>query len=270
MSDATSSKDAKKGGTPEASAKRQPLPRVPWNPVAAVFFVGFLYIASSIVAAGLVSIYPALKHVTVSTTDWLNNSVGAQFAFVVLAESFTVGAIYMFLRLYKLGFGDIGLKRPRWTDPLFGLASLPVYFFLYAVAVAVVSHFDPSLNVSQRQDIGFNNVQGSLQMTLTFISLVVLPPLAEEIMVRGFLYSSLKKALPVVWAAIVTSALFAAAHLPEGGSSGPLYIAAVDTFVLSMVLVYLRESTGNLWAGITLHAAKNSVAFITLFVLHSR
>jgi len=58
--------------------------------------------------------------------------------------------------------------------------------------------------------------------------------------------------------------------LPEGGAAGPLYIAALDTFILSLVLIYLREKTGSLWASITLHAVKNGVAFMALFVLHPR
>jgi membrane protease YdiL (CAAX protease family) len=74
--------------------------------------------------------------------------------------------------------------------------------------------------------------------------------------------------MPVLSAALLTSAIFAAAHLPEGGSGGPLYIAAIDTFILSLVLIYLRIKTGNLWASITLHALKNGVAFVALFVLH--
>lgn len=87
-------------------------------------------------------------------------------------------------------------------------------------------------------------------------------------MVRGFLYSSLKKAMRLIPAALLTSALFAAAHLPEGGAAGPLYVAALDTFVLSLILIYLREKTGSLWASITLHAFKNGVAFMALFVFH--
>jgi hypothetical protein len=87
-------------------------------------------------------------------------------------------------------------------------------------------------------------------------------------MVRGFLYSSLKKALPVVWAVVLTSGIFAIAHLSGGGATGPLYIAALDTFVLSLVLIYLREKTGGLWASITLHAIKNGIAFMALFVFH--
>ena len=87
-------------------------------------------------------------------------------------------------------------------------------------------------------------------------------------MVRGFLYSSFKKGLPTAAAVIVTSAIFASAHLPEGGGGGLLWIAAVDTFILSLVLIYLREKTGALWASMTLHALKNGVAFVALFALH--
>ena len=87
-------------------------------------------------------------------------------------------------------------------------------------------------------------------------------------MARGLLYSSLKKAMPIAGAAVITSLIFAAAHLPEGGAAGPLYVAAIDTFILSLVLVYLREKTGSLWSSITLHSFKNGVAFVLLFVLH--
>lgn len=275
MSNATSDNGAASLKThADATAKRGPrpsLPTVPWNPWLGVAFVIAVYVASGVFGSLLVSAYPWLHHWSQARTqDWVNNSVGAQFAFVLLAEAFTIGALYAFLRRRKFSFSQLGLKRPRWGDPLYGLAALPVYFGLYLLALAVTSHFVPGLNVNQQQELGFNSVHGALAMSLTLVSLVVLPAFVEEIMVRGFLYSSLKKALPTVWAALVTSLLFASAHLPEGGSAGPLYIAALDTFVLSLVLIYLREKTGRLWASITLHAAKNSIAFITLFVLHAR
>jgi membrane protease YdiL (CAAX protease family) len=244
---------------------------VPWNPWAAVLFVAAVYLGSQIVGGALAYVYPLFKHWSqAQATDWLNNSVGAQFVYILVAEAFTVGAIYLFLRIYRRGFAAIGLKRPRWSDPLYGLSAVPVYFALYLAAVAAVTYFVPSLNVNQQQQLGFNNVHGAAPMVMAFISLVVLPPLAEEIMVRGFLYGSLKKALPTIWAVIGTSAIFAAAHLPEGGAAGPLYIAAIDTFVLSLVLIYLRERTGSLWSSITLHAIKNGIAFAALFAFHAR
>lgn len=245
------------------------VPPVPWGPWLGVLFAAFVYFASQIFGGLLLSIYPALRHWTqAQATDWAQNTVWAQFVFVLLAETFTIGSIYLFLKRYRAKFRDIGLKRPRWSDPFYGLLAVPVYFFIYGITVALISHFVPGLNVNERQQLGFNDVQGTLQLVITFISLVILPPIAEEIMVRGFLYSTLKKALPTIWAVLLTSALFAMAHLPEGGSAGPLYIAAIDTFVLSLILIYLREQTGSLWASITLHASKNGIAFLFLFVLH--
>lgn len=247
------------------------VPAVPWNPWAGLLFVIAVFYAAQFLSGLIISVYPWLKHWPHDQAlDWLTNSVNAQFIFTLLAESCLIGAIYLFVKHYRLTLAVIGLKRPQWTDLAYGLAAVPVYYVLYLVTVGVVSHYVPSLNVNQPQDIGFNNVQGTGQLLLTFLSLVVLPPLAEEIAVRGFLYSNLKRALPAVWAVLLTSALFAAAHLPEGGANGLLYIAALDTFVLSLVLIYLREKTGSLWASITLHAFKNGVAFSALFVFHIR
>jgi membrane protease YdiL (CAAX protease family) len=247
------------------------VPPVSWNVWLGVLFVVLVYVGAQFFGGVLVSVYPWLRHWPAArTNDWLNNSVGAQFVFILLAECFTIGAIYLFLKRRQLSLSIIGLKRPRWRDLGYGLAAVPVYYVLYLLTVGATTHLVPSLNVNQQQDIGFTNVHGTIQLALTFISLVILPPLAEEIMVRGFLYSTLKKALPLLSAVLLTSGLFAAAHLPEGEPAGPLYIAALDTFVLSLVLIYLREQTGSLWSSITLHATKNGVAFVALFALHVR
>lgn len=236
-----------------------------------VFYALFVFYAAQIASALLVSIYPWTHHWTeVQSRAWLSNSINAQFVYFLIAETLTVVAIVYFLKRYKLGLDAIGLKKPKWSDPLYGLSAVPLYLVSYFISVALLLHFVPSLNINQVQQIGFDGASGWLPLTLTFISLVILPPITEEIMVRGFLYSTLKKVMPTIGAVLVTSAIFAAAHLPEGGASGPLYIAAVDTFILSLVLIYLREITGSLWAGITLHAIKNGYAFILLFVQHVR
>ena len=246
------------------------VPKVPWNPWLGVIFVVLIFLGSEVLGSLLTSLYPVARHWSnQQTTNWLN-TVPAEFIFILLAETAVVVAIYLFVRRYRHGFAMIGLRRPRWSDPVYGLAAVLPYFVLYLLTVGVVIQLVPSLNVNEKQQLGFNSVQGGGQLLMTFISLVVLPPIAEEIMVRGFLYSSLKKALPTVWAVVLTSALFAAAHLPEGGSNGLLWIAALDTFVLSLVLIYLREKTGSLWASMTLHAIKNGVAFTSLFALHMR
>jgi len=253
----------------KADEHTETVPRVPWKPLLGVIFILVVFFGSQVVGGLAISIYPALHHwSSAQTSTWLTNSVTAQFLYILLAETFSIGAIVLFLRKYKLSLSAIGLRKPRWSDLGYGLTAVVPYYVIYLLTVGLVSHFVHSLNINQAQEIGFTAVHGVVPLILTFISLVVLPPLAEEIMVRGLLYSSLKKAMPVLGAVIATSLIFAAAHLPEGGAAGPLYIAALDTFVLSLVLIYLREKTGGLWASITLHALKNGIAFTAIFILH--
>jgi len=228
------------------------------------------FFLSQILAGLLLSIYPALQHWTnAQANDWISNSINAQFFYVLLAEGLALGLLYLFLRGYRTSFAVVGLRKPRWLDVGKGALAFPVYFVAYLFITGIAAGLIHGLNVDQAQDIGFNNVHTLLPLVLTFISLVILPPLTEEIMVRGFLFGSLRKNLSFIWATLITSLIFASAHLPEGGSAGPLWIGAIDTFILSVVLCYLREKTNSLWAGITLHALKNGVAFVALFLIGS-
>jgi len=124
----------------------------------------------------------------------------------------------------------------------------------------------PSLNFEQEQEIGFSTAVSGLTLVPIFISLVVLPPVVEEILARGFLYTGLRTKLKPILATLITSVLFAVAHLQWGEGAPLLWVAAIDTFVLSMVLCYLRETTGRLAAPIMLHAIKNGIAFAALFI----
>lgn len=244
-------------------------PKKDWNPWLGVLVGLVALFGSQLVAGVLLSLYPLIRGWNSTTANnWLSNSITAQFIFVLLAEFLAVLIVYFYLKPHPGGLKKIGLRRPKWTDPLFGLLGLPAYLVLYLAVVNIAIYFFPSLNVNQKQQLGFNNPAGAEQLILTFISLVILPPIAEEIIFRGLIYTSLKRTMPLWGAVILTSLLFAAGHLAEGGSSGPLYIAALDTFSLSLILIYLREKTGGLYASMTLHAIKNLIAFTALFALH--
>ncbi|HET9174211.1 MAG TPA: type II CAAX endopeptidase family protein [Candidatus Saccharimonadales bacterium] len=243
-------------------------PMIPWNSAYGVIFILIIFFGSQVLAGLLLSLYPLARHWSSSVaSQWLTNSVFAQFLFILIAESIVLVSIYLWLRHYKVGFSTIGLKKPRWLDVGYGLIAVPVYYGLSLAALVAVKKVIPSFNTNETQQVGFSHVHGSLALTLTFISLAILPPITEEIMVRGFLYGSLKKALPILWSAVITSVLFAGAHLGEG-TNGLLWTAGVSFFILSVVLIYLREKTGSLWASILVHGINNTVAFIGLYLVH--
>ncbi|MGH7241122.1 MAG: lysostaphin resistance A-like protein, partial [Candidatus Saccharimonadales bacterium] len=243
---------------------------IPWNPLLAVVFVVITYFAAQILASIVVGIYPTLRGWDkAQALNWTDTSIIAQFSYMLIASALVVGAVYQFLKLYGQSWKAIGFRRPQWADLGMGLAIAPLYYLSYFVTITVAGKLAPSLNVNQAQQLGFSPV-GPAQLILTCIALVILPPLMEETLMRGFLYTSLKKGLPQLAAALVTSAIFASAHLQAGSGAPLLWVAAIDTFVLSLFLIWLREKTGSLWASMTLHALKNSVAFLSLSIFHFR
>lgn len=196
--------------------------------------------------------------------------IAGQFWIMMFAEMFVLGILWLFIRQYpqKLWLKGIGLRCMRWADVgamLIGiLAYYGVYTFFYSVASQLFH-----LNSNHQQELGFDNVTGTANLVLVGLSLVIIPPLVEEILFRGFLFGGLRKRLNFGIAVIITSILFAIPHAAEN-SKVILWNAALDTFSLSLVLCYLREKTGAIYAGIGLHAIKNGMAFVSLFILHVR
>lgn len=91
-----------------------------------------------------------------------------------------------------------------------------------------------------------SSIDGSL---MAWVTAVLMAPVLEEIVFRGLMYSRLKKGLPVMAAAIVTSLAFGIAH-------GTM-IWAIYTFIFSMVLIWVFEKFQSLAACIVLHMAYN-------------
>ncbi len=226
------------------------------------------FVVAQFASLGVVIIVPLLVHMTKGHAKvWVNSTLG-QFVYVVLAEGLTLLILWFFLRK-RGGFRAAGFTRkPRLSDPIWAVLVGIAYYILLVVATVVVGLFT-YIQVDQKQDIGFTVVITNLDKMLTFVSLVVLPPLVEETLFRGVLFGGLRKRLPFVWSTLIVSALFAIPHLLEGDGK-LLWIGGLDTFILSLGLCTLRERTGSLWSGVFLHMLKNGVAYLYLFIFVSK
>lgn len=242
---------------------------VRWSPLEAVAVTLLVYFGGQLLAGFLAYIIPLVRGLnTQDSLDWLTNNVYGQFIFILLAEVITIAMLLWFLRRRGATLQTIGLRRrPKWRDLGFIVVGFFVYLAIFLVIQAIAKALAPGLDINQKQEIGFTSPT-HLQLPFVFASLVILPPVAEELLVRGFLYTGLKNGLPKFVAVLVASGLFGIAHLQAGSGEPLLWVAAIDTFSLSLVLIYLREGTGSLWAPIGLHMLKNGVAFIGLFILH--
>lgn len=230
---------------------------VRWSPVVAVLFTFFLYFGSQFFA-GL-----ALAALVVLTGQTIESEIANQFYFVVLSDAIMVLLLWWFLRAQESGFGQIGLaRRPVIKDIGYALVAYVAYFGLLIVTLMIIGPLT-GIDLEQKQELGFESLYSQIEKLMGFIALVALAPIVEEVVFRGFLFTSLRKKMTFYWATIIASLLFASPHL-LASSEGLLWVAGVDTLILSFVLCYLREKTGALWAPIIVHATKNGIAYMIL------
>ncbi len=258
------------GGSTEAPASNSPNQKQPYGLWPTLLATIAIFFASQFLVLLVLSVHAGLRGWTAEqATSWSTNSVYAQFWTVLLIESTVMVFLGILLKKRHSTFKAIGFVRLKFRDAGYALGGFAVYFPLLLATTQLLTQLLPSLNVNQKQNIGFSTTISGFPLLLVFISLVILPPLVEEALFRGFLYGGLRSKLKIVPAALVTSLLFALPHtLGNDSGASLLWIAGVDTFILSLVLVFVREKTGSLWPGIFLHMLKNGLAFMSLFIFH--
>ncbi|MNH50425.1 CAAX amino terminal protease self- immunity [compost metagenome] len=223
----------------------------------AVFLV--VQVAIGFIVAGLVAAGVPLA----SLNSAVFNSVVA--ALIYILTLIVVIGVPFWLRRRRTTRDELGVTRlPSWLDIVLAPAALIVYMLISASVLYLFSVIAPQVDLTQAQDIPFSNLSHQYEYVLAFLTLVVLAPIAEELLFRGYLFGKMKKHAPFWLAMIITSILFGALHL-IGGASLQWNVAA-DTFALSLVLCTLRQITGNIWAGVLLHMIKNGIAYYFLFI----
>lgn len=222
-------------------------------------WVTVAYVASNLIVVALLWVLDML-HIPADT--FLRPAI-LQTAIATVIYILTIAIVvlvpYAVRRLQVPSFETLGLTRLiSWAD--IGLA--PVVFVFYTVVssilLALIVSVLPSFPADQVQDVGFQAFGSRADNLLAFATLVVLAPIAEETLFRGYLYGRLGKYVPGVVAALITSLLFGLAHMQ--------WNVSIDVFVLSMFLCGLRSLTGSIWAGVLVHMIKNGIAFYILFI----
>lgn len=103
-----------------------------------------------------------------------------------------------------------------------------------------------------------------LYFGLSVFTIVILAPLLEEILFRGFLQSFIRQYLGTNKAILITAVCFSFFHYsPQQGFSNISIIGSL--FALALFLGFVYEKQGSLAASITLHAAFNATNVINLY-----
>ncbi len=126
-----------------------------------------------------------------------------------------------------------------------------------AVIMAALGAAEPTASVASLAE----DAEAGGGIDVWLITLAVLAstavPVIEELVYRGLWWSALlKRGMSENWVLVVTSAVFAAAHLEPG--------RILILFALGLGIGWGRKLTGRIWAGIVAHAAINTIGMIAL------
>jgi membrane protease YdiL (CAAX protease family) len=179
--------------------------------------------------------------------------------FIILAGG--IAAYLKFLRGMRLretfGFNRVPpLKVLGWAAGLlvcvFPLVYMAAYFSQAALPKQDVT---PQPLVELFRDVAHHgNVRA---MVMILIDGIIIAPMCEEFLFRGFFYGVGKRFLGPIVAGFVSSALFAAFHLNLG--------SLASLFVLAICLNLAYERTGSLFVPMCMHALFNSANLFFIF-----
>ena len=145
-----------------------------------------------------------------------------------------------------------------WTDIGMGVIGFILSMIAALIVTAIAAAIFPWIDMEQAQEVGYDNISGFKDMMMAFLALVVIAPVAEEIVFRGWLYGRLRRHTWAIPAILLTSVAFGAAH--------GQWNVGITVGVMSVFMCLIREMTGTVYGGIIVHMLKNGLAFYMLFI----
>jgi membrane protease YdiL (CAAX protease family) len=168
----------------------------------------------------------------------------------------TLAVVGFMLVRYRVGVGAIGWRKTDFTRSLlYVIATLVAFQVGATVVLFLLGKVVPGFNPSQGQQLIGIPASGQ-HRAIVFLMLVVLPPVFEETVFRGFLFPAMAQRWGVVQGGLASSILFGLAHAQ---ANLDLY-----TYILALVLCFIYVRLKSILPGMALHMLNNYSAFMAL------
>jgi hypothetical protein len=246
---------------------KPPLPedlRISWSWLHFILFAFFGFVSLILIQAGFALYYAPLRHFSnereferfvLSKPEFAIGSMVLWYAFLFLFLYVTLSVLRGFPFWRTLGWRRITRRsggRPR-SPWLYFLGGGGLSLLVYLATAKV----QPPDNVPIEELFRYKNT------AMLFMAMAVLvAPLVEETVFRGYLYPLLAKSFGVATGVIVTGVLFGLMHGAQLGWTWSLVLVLI---LVGVIFTFVRARTGSVFASFLLHLGYNSmIALVTV------
>lgn len=249
------------------SSPRPMLPedlRISWSWLHFFLFVPFGFFSLILIQAGFAIYYAPLHHFA-NEKDFER--------FVLSKPAFAIGSMllwYAFLFLFLYVTLAVLRGYPFWRTLGWrkisghggGPARSPWLYFLGGCGISFAVSF-ATYKMQPPEHVPIEELFRYRNTAMLFMAMAVLvAPLVEETVFRGYLYPLFAKTFGVAFSVIVTGVLFGLMHGAQLGWTWGLVSVLI---AVGIIFTFVRARTGTVFASFLLHLGYNStIAFITI------
>jgi hypothetical protein len=179
----------------------------------------------------------------------------AQSGLLVIVQLTYLLPVLIIFAWRGINWKSIGFGKFQWSTLNIGCGLLIVSYLIILVHNITLT----ALGIETQGD-EISQLLELLESPVWFFLVgAVLAPLVEEIFFRGFLFQGLRTRYGWVSGMLISSAIFAVAHLDPA--------SLIPTFILGSLLAYLYHRSNSVWPGVILHMAVNTFGLLSVYVL---
>jgi uncharacterized protein len=231
---------------------------VPWGiSDSIVIFLMAWIVLPFFAIMGLSFLAPGFPLIKTFLNGVYHGDIVASFIVVIFEVIAAIVLLRHYLKRAGASWRDLGLRRFNVLKAIaYVIIAFIVFGILVAVAYAVVKALLPAFNPTQPQTNEFTKANTPATQQISFLALVIIPPIIEEMVFRGFMFPAFAKRFGVVGGTIIASLLFGLAHW-QGN-------VTVYTFMLGLLLCFMYYRLRSIVPGIALHMLNNYLAYMTI------
>ncbi len=237
-----------------------------WYHVATVFAIYFstVSIAIPILASVLKHKTPSISSIGIAT--WMNFLTSTLIAFAIAIYVFCIPRTIS-LKVWRRNIHSSYLEDFKFAA-IAWIISFPFVIFLNQLFDSILHAISHSSALPDQLAVRFLKMtfNDPLYFCLTITTVVVLAPIIEETLFRGFLQSFIRQHFGSKISILLTAFCFSFFHYsPEQGLANISIIGSLFVFALFLGFVYDRQ--GSLAASMALHSYFNTINVINLYFL---